>query len=59
MSKELNDILLHLKDRLNDEEFDIYKIKIGRIMGDIFIECLMPLYEEHPELLPEELKPQN
>ena len=40
----------------NADETAHYKRVVGKIMGEMFVEVLRPLYSEHPELKPPELK---
>lgn len=64
---EINTMLLGLSERLNesirmvqetcdDEDFKIYRRAAGKVMGEILLEVLNPLYEDHPSLKPAELK---
>lgn len=46
----------NLRDVLSKEEFSEYAQKTGKVMGEIYIEVLRPLWEEHPELLPKQMK---
>jgi hypothetical protein len=38
------------------KEFEQYRRAAGRIMGEIFVEILQPLYDEHPDLIPDQLR---
>ena len=37
-------------------EFETFRTVVGKIMGAIVVEVLQPLYAEHPDIVPEELK---
>ena len=43
-------------DASDPNEFQEYRRKIGRVMGEIFLEVRQPIYDEYPELIPAELK---
>ena len=43
--------LRSLQDVLDKEEFNEYTKKTGKIMGDIYIEVLRPLWAEYPEFI--------
>ena len=38
-----------------EEEFEAYKYQVGKCMGEIYLSILEPIFEEHPDLLPENL----
>ena len=43
-------------DATGADEFHEYRRKIGRVMGEIVLEVMQPIYDEYPELTPVELK---
>ena len=46
--------LFPVRERRSAEEFESYRRAVGRIMGEILLEVLNPLYRKHPALkLPE------
>jgi hypothetical protein len=45
-----------VRGRCSSEEFAAYRRAVGRIMGEILLEVLNPLYAEHPSLKPAEMK---
>ncbi len=47
---ELNDSIALVKETCSEEEFLEYRQIIGKIMGEIVVEALMPIYKQHPEL---------
>jgi hypothetical protein len=66
-ARRLSELMLHLSGQLNesvrmiqqkesDEEFKRYRKAVAHIMGSIWDQVLGPLYAEHPELEPPELK---
>lgn len=55
-SKKLDDVIVLVTDACNEEESRKFRSAAGKIMGHIFVDVLDPVYREHPELEPEELK---
>lgn len=53
---ELNDLLILIRNNCDDAEFMRYRDAIGRIMGDMLIDLMNPIFEQYPELKPAELK---
>ena len=53
---KLNASVKLVQQRCNEEEFQRYRKVIGKIMGEMSVEVMMPLYREYPELEPEEFK---
>jgi hypothetical protein len=41
-----------VKSRCSAEEFDVYRMAVGKVMADIFVEVMNPLYRQHPDLKP-------
>lgn len=67
LAKELLEILDDCSNRINEsirivqqkgaaQEFASYRKAAGFVMGYIYTEVVMPIYKDHPELEPEELK---
>lgn len=52
----LNQSLFKVRDECPEEEYKRYRLAVGHTMGDMFIEVLEPIFLEHPELEPEELR---
>ena len=66
LAKEISDLMLDFSKRIDEEisrvqsqcpneEFEIFRSAAGKLLGDILLEILNPLYKEHPELKPKEL----
>ncbi len=56
-SSILNDSLhIALGGECDKESYEIYKKLVGFSMGYIYIDMIRPIYKNHPELEPEELK---
>jgi hypothetical protein len=66
LARQVSDLMLDISARLNRsvslvqetvsaEEFALYRRAVGRIMGDILLEVLNPLYRDHPGLKPDGL----
>lgn len=67
VAREISDLMVEFGSRLDAsikrvqdacsaEEFQAYRRAVGKIMGDMLVEVMNPLYSEHPELKPNELK---
>ena len=39
-------------DHDTPEHFQEYRAVVGKLMGDLFLDAMMPLYTRYPELLP-------
>ncbi len=53
---KLNASVKFVQQECNEEEFHRYRKVIGKIMGEMSVEIMMPLYREYPDLEPEEFK---
>lgn len=58
-SDKLNVSIQTVKDTCTKQEFLDYRKAAARIMGEMHIEILRPIFKEHPELEPEEWKPKK
>ena len=57
--KKLDESIALVMTACTGEESMRFRRAAGKIMGHIFVEILDPIYREHPELEPEELKSQR
>jgi hypothetical protein len=66
IAKQISDLMLEFGARLDrsvelvaancsPEEFAAYRRAVGKVMGEILLAVLNPLYDEHPSLKPPEL----
>lgn len=55
-SNKLNMSIQTVKDTCTKQEFLDYRKAAGRIMGEMQVEILSPIFKEHPDLEPEEWK---
>jgi hypothetical protein len=53
---QLNDAIRAVQATSSQEEFEKFRLVVGRIMGAIVVDVLQPLYAEHPDLMPPELR---
>ena len=44
------------KEGSSEPEFETYRTSAGRVMGSIFLDLLGPIFGEHPDLEPDELR---
>ncbi len=50
---DLDKSVAYVQEHCTEEEFIAYRRLIGKIMGEVVIEGLMPLYKQHPEIDPD------
>jgi hypothetical protein len=66
VAKEISDLMLEYGARLDKsvalvsergsaEELKAYRRAVGKIMGEMLLEVMNPLYARHPDLKPKEL----
>jgi hypothetical protein len=55
-SIKLSDSVVMVKQECSEEELRIYKRIIGKLMGWAFCDVMTPIYQQYPDLMPEELK---
>lgn len=48
----LNESVRVVREMCSEQEFNAYRRSVGRIMGEMLLGVLNPLYEEHPMLRP-------
>jgi hypothetical protein len=46
---------LFVSDHDSEENFIKYRTVIGKLMGDLYLDAMSPLYDRFPELLPDYL----
>jgi hypothetical protein len=67
VADEINSLMLDVASRINESiamvqtrcpeaEFRGYQLAAGKVMGEILVEILNPLYRLHPNLRPPDLK---
>ncbi len=56
VSTRINTSIRIVMDNCTQHEFHRYRRLAGGLMGEIFLEILMPIYKEHTDLTPPELK---
>lgn len=56
-SRRLNESLLDARERCSDEEFQWYRRAVGKILGEMLLEVLNPIWADHPELMGREMQP--
>lgn len=58
VSGELDESIRIVRDNTSEQEFARYRRLVGKLMGEIFVELLQPIYSQYPELTPENLRPE-
>jgi hypothetical protein len=67
IAQQVSDLMVDIQSRLNHsivlvqqkcspEEFKAYRLAVGRIMGEMLLEVVNPLYVQHPALKPPEME---
>ena len=51
-SARLDTSVALVRDECSLEELQIYRLAVGKVMGEILLEVLNPLYAKHPALKP-------
>lgn len=59
VSGRLNESLKAVQDAGDENEFRAYRQLVGKLMGAIYLDIQMPIYTEHPDLIPPELRPKT
>jgi hypothetical protein len=52
---KLNESLVLAKERCTESEFKAYRTVVGKLMGEMLLEVMNPIYASHPDLKPKEL----
>jgi hypothetical protein len=55
-SGELNWSVAIVQESADEADLVWYRKAVGRVLGELFTEIMMKVYQEHPELVPEGLK---
>jgi hypothetical protein len=54
---KLDDSVRLVMENCSDDEFQAYRLAVGKVMAEMLTEIMNPIYREHPDLLPEGLEP--
>ena len=55
IGRKLDASLVVVQDRCSVDEFCRYREFVGRVMGELLLEVMNPIYSSHPDLKPPEL----
>lgn len=55
-SGQLDESVAVVRENCSESELAAYRESIGKVMHDLWAEVLNPIYSEHPDLEPQELK---
>jgi hypothetical protein len=55
-NRELNHLLIDLKDKLAETDYKQLKRAVGFLLVDIFKRLISPIYRKHPDKVPEDMK---
>ncbi|MBK5143866.1 hypothetical protein I2494_09065 [Budviciaceae bacterium BWR-B9] len=56
IGKDINESIILVQAECSPDEFSAYKLAAGKVMGEILLEIMNPIYEMHPDIIPDELK---
>lgn len=59
VTRELDDSVRVVMNNSSQEEFQRYRRIAGKLMGEILLEILQPIYSEYPDLTPRDLRPDS
>ena len=51
-SARLDRSILTVQERCSPEEFKVYRLAVAKVLGEMLLEVMNPLYAEHPGLKP-------
>jgi hypothetical protein len=54
-SAKLDSSVAQVKAECSEEELNLYRKAVGKIMGYMLLDIMNPLYDKHPDLKPKEL----
>jgi hypothetical protein len=55
IGRKLDDSLAMVRERCSVDEFCRYREFVGRVMGELLLDVMNPIYSLHPDLKPPEL----
>lgn len=53
---KLDKSIISVRDNCSEDEFHSYRYAVAHIMADMLLEILNPIFDEHPDLEPDELR---
>ena len=53
---KINQSIVTVQDHGTTEDFERYRAAAAKVMASLYLDVLEPIYREHPDLEPEELK---
>ncbi|GEM_PF-217208 len=56
ITKEINESIILVQEQCSEEEFKTYRRAAAQVMGDIFLDIMNPIYNLHPDIIPDEMK---
>lgn len=56
VTREMDESISLVQQQCTDEEFIEYRRAAGRVMGYLFTDIVRPIFHEHPDLVPDEMK---
>ena len=59
VTREIDDSVRLVMESSAQEDLQAYRRIAGKLMGQIFLEILQPIYDQYPDLAPSELQPDS
>ena len=56
ISKRVDDSIRLVQQDCSDEEFRVYRLAAAKVLAEVYLEVMIPLYRTNPSLKPEGLK---
>jgi hypothetical protein len=56
VTMEIDETIAIVQKECTDEEFREYRRAAGHAMGYLFTDIIRPIFQEYPELMPEEMR---
>lgn len=56
INASLNQSVRFVMDKDSEDNFKSYRLATGKIIGDLYVDLLRPLWDRFPELLPEQME---
>ena len=52
LSQKINDSIILVQEKCTEEEFTTYRRVAARVLGEIYLDIMTPVYQLHPSLKP-------
>ena len=52
---KLDESVVLVQQNASPDEFNNYRLSVGKMMGEMLVEVMNPIFEEYPDLKPDQL----